>query len=193
MPAAVGQTRFAIDAQQLHSRFDDGAVSPVDFNLNSPSPDEAAHDSSPVVGDALQPAIFSFSASRPNSAIHLGQQSLLNRSHGLLLGETVNNLIFHARARRRVLAQQMHQRLCLRALHSIMCEWQQIVVAADATDRMNYVRRGLVAQRCRVFSRFVFGLCTHFHLCILPFLLRNYVTDVLHEPTVCICSPSCGT
>jgi hypothetical protein len=189
----VGQTRFAIDAQQLHSRFDDGAVSPVDFNLNSPSPDEAAHDSSPVVGDALQPAIFSFSASRPNSAIHLGQQSLLNRSHGLLLGETVNNLIFHARARRRVLAQQMHQRLCLRALHSIMCEWQQIVVAADATDRMNYVRRGLVAQRCRVFSRFVFGLCTHFHLCILPFLLRNYVTDVLHEPTVCICSPSCGT
>ena len=155
--AAVGQARFVIDAQQLHSRFDDEAASPVDFNRNTPSPDATARGSSPIVSDAFEPAIFSFSANRPSSdsAIRTGQESLLSRSRSHDLGETMNNLIMNARARRRVLAQQMQHRLCLRTLYSIMHEWQHIVIIADATDGMHCVRRQLVAQRCCICSRVV--------------------------------------
>lgn len=142
-----------VEGQKLGDSFDDGAVSPKELHFVAPSSAAASPKSSPRTSGSVQPAIFSFSSGRANSAAHISNLSLR-----LGLDETVYNLIIKARARRRVQAQLMRAKLSRRVLCCIVHEWHGVAALAGAADGLSSVKMQLVAQRycarrCSVVSR----------------------------------------
>jgi hypothetical protein len=132
--AAAPSGGVAVEELQLSNTFDDGAASPFELMFMAPSPREASQECSIVTSGALEPAVFSFSTGRSHGATHLSDQSL-------------RHLILKARARRRVQAQLMREKLCLRALHCVVQEWRRVVDATSAADGMNSIKLELLAQR----------------------------------------------
>jgi hypothetical protein len=126
--------RGSVEVPQQSNRFDDGAVSPRELNFVPPSPSEASPEFSPFSSSAFEPAIFSFSTSHPRRASHFSDESL-------------RHLILKARARRRVQAQLMREKLCLRELYFIVHEWRHVVAAATTAASLNSVTIDVVTQR----------------------------------------------
>jgi hypothetical protein len=149
--AAAGMV--LVEGHKLGDSFDDGAVSPKELHFVASSSAAAFPKSSPRTSGSVQPAIFSFSSGRANSAAHVSNLSLR-----LGLDETVYNLIIKARARRRVQAQLMRAKLSRRVLCCIVHEWHGMAALAGAADGLSSVKMQLVAQRycarrCTVVSR----------------------------------------
>jgi hypothetical protein len=126
--------RGSVEVPQKSNRFDDGAVSPRELNFVPPSPSKASPDCSPFSSGAFEPAIFSFSTSHPRRASHFSDESL-------------RHLILKARARRRVQARLMREKLCLRELYFIVHEWRRVAAAATTAASMNSVTIDLVTKR----------------------------------------------
>jgi hypothetical protein len=126
--------RGSVDLPQQSSRFNDGAVSPRELHFVPQSPSEASPECSPFSSSAFEPAIFSFSTSHPRRASHFSDESL-------------RHLILKARARRRVQAQLMREKLCLRELYFMLHEWRRVVAAATTVASINYVTIHAVTQR----------------------------------------------
>ena len=132
--AAAPSGGVAVEELQLSNTFDDGAASPFELMFMAPLPRETSQECSIVTSGAVEPAVFSFSTGLSHSAAHLSDQSL-------------RHLILKARARRRVQAQLMREKLCLRALHCVVQEWRRVVDVTNVADGMNSIQLELLAQR----------------------------------------------